>query len=148
MAAPSFSAEYMRVSTGLLGKDISNITPEQLQRYERMLYDFNMGYYRADTMNPWSSVAFIKEENEYYHPLSFEETGKRYGFNKLHEVIPMDAYLKLPAYMVDDFISGITKGKEQRFKVDKAQNPEDGGGNIELKDVAGQLADILKKMNK
>lgn len=114
-----------------------------------MLYDFNMGYYRTETMTPFSSVAYIKEENEFYHPLSFEETGKRYGFNKLHDVIPMETYLKLPAFMVDDFLNGITKGKEQRFKLDKDKAPADGDvPNAEMRNVALQLESILKTMNK
>lgn len=152
MQEPVFSQEYLEVTARLLGKDISNITPEQLVSYESVLYDLNMGFYTTETQTPFSSVGYFKEENEFYHPLSLKETGKRYGFNKLEQMFPIDTFLKLPACMVDDLIEGLTEGKQARAKVDQRLEKESGGGDggvtREEQEAYSHLHKLLSKMMK
>ena len=151
MSAPEFSPEYIRVSHNLLGKDISNLSAEKLERYQRMLYDFNMGHYTAATKTPFSSIAVYKSETRFYHPFSIEETFKRYGFNKLEDIIPMETYLKLPACMIDDVIDGITEGKKNRFEADKraeAELPGDKKQDTEISNLASLLTEVMKQVGK
>lgn len=151
MTTPGFSPEYLRVSINLLGKDIRSLSPDRVDRYERMLYDFNMGHYTAETMTPFSSVLFQKSEYAFYHPLSLHEAMKRYGFNKLEGIIPMDVYLNLPASMIDETIEGITEGKKARFEADKrkeAENPDKETVPSEMSNLAKLLQEVISLTSK
>lgn len=113
--------------------------------YEHMLYDFNMQFYTAATKTPFSGIQYFKEESEFYHPWSIKETMKIFGYNKLHEVMPLDVFVGLPMFMLDDAIDGLTKGRDARFKFDKDNKPKGQTDAPELKDVMKQLEEILTR---
>jgi hypothetical protein len=102
-----------------------------------------MGYYDRSTLKPHSSVAFIEKENEYYHPWSIDAIGHQYGWGKLKDIIPLNDYLNLPAFLVESLVKGITKGDEQRAKADAAAAPPTDGLSKEDR----ELLALAKKLN-
>jgi hypothetical protein len=102
---------------------------------EGILHDFNMGYYDRSQLNPHSSVAFIKKENEFVHPWSINAIGKYYGRAKLKDVIPLHDYLNLPAFLVDDLVLAISEGEAQRSKADADATPPEAGLSKEEKEI-------------
>lgn len=112
---------------------------------EKLLHDFNMGYLTPVTITPHSSVKFIEQENVFQHPWSIKNIGRNYGYGKLKEIIPLNEYLTLPAFLVDDLVEGITLGSEQRMKKDKDNAPpepqltKEEKAQVELMKKAGLL---------
>lgn len=107
------------------------------------MHDINLGYIDPAEMRPHSPIAFHKESNEYYHPWSIESIGEHYGYGKLHEVIPLNDYLTLPANLVDRLIKGILKGKDRRIKETPPPKQEDGISKEE-KEAMAFLAQMSK----
>lgn len=105
-----------------------------------------MGYCQLGELTPHSSVLFHKEENEYGHPWSVDSLGYRYGFGKLHDIIPFSEYLKLPCHLVDNLMAGISKGMKDRDALDKETNPPPEGGNGLSKEEK-ELMELVKKLN-
>lgn len=85
-----------------------------------------MGYYTLTDRNPWSSVGVFEKENEYMHEYSLEEIGKRYTFLKLDEFMTLDDYLNKPAFIIDDLLKGMQKGKEERYKLEEEYRKQQG----------------------
>lgn len=106
-----------------------------------MLHDFNMGYYNRSTMTPHSSVAFIKMENGFIHPWSIKHIGNQYGYGKMKELIPLKDYLTLPAFLVDDLVSGITEGEALRAKQDAPKQD-----NTALSKEDRELLELARKV--
>jgi hypothetical protein len=107
-----------------------------------MLHDLNMNHYTPATMDPFSSVAYIPEENDFYHEWSIKSVAKKYGFYKIHEIMPLRDYMEMPMFLIDDLISGVTEGRSQRDKVD---NPPDSG-NSKLPKVGESNKDLMEIM--
>lgn len=109
----AWTPESRSFTKHLLGsKPHSN--PDTQQLHDEILYDFDMGYYTPMEVDPFTSTAYHAVENEFYHPFSFEEIGRKYGLNKLEEFISLEAYLRMPAAFVDPILAGVVKGKIQR----------------------------------
>lgn len=125
----------------LFGLSIKNAREESLDFQESILHDFNMGYYHPSKMTPHSSVAFIEKENEFAHPWSIENIGRNYGYAKLKDIIPLNDYLTLPAFLVDDLVAGLVKGETQRAKADAAAAPPEGQVSKEDR----ELLELAKK---
>jgi len=90
---------------------------------EQLMHDFNMGYLTPATMTPHSSVLFIDKENAFQHPWSIKNVGRQYGYARLKEIIPLNDYLTLPAFLVEDLVEGISAGSEQRTKKELESTP-------------------------
>ena len=115
---------YRGITRNLAGKSTKGISPEKVERYEYMLHDINMGYVKKpNERKPHDSVKFFKAENQYNHPLSIYQVFKRYGYNNLSDLMPLDVYLTLPASIVDDALDGLASGKTTRMKHDSARTP-------------------------
>jgi len=119
-----FSAVYRTVTAGLLGKDTSEVDPDSMLFNERMMYHFNMGYSTPNGRNPFSSVAYYEAEHKFFHPWSHNSNAKRYGYNKLKEILPLRDYLELPIHIVDEYIDGLVEGETARFEAEKARDKE------------------------
>lgn len=103
-----------------------------------MLHDFNMGYYTRRGMTPHSSVAFIEKENEFEHPWSIKRIGHQFGYAKLKELISLKDYLTLPAFLVDDLVSGLNQGEMKRAKEDAPKTTDHGGLSKEDRELLAE----------
>lgn len=126
--------------SGLLGIQLKGSDPDALAFQDSILHDFNMGYYNRSTMSPHSSVAFIKMENGFIHPWSIKNVGHQFGYGKMKELIPLRDYLTLPAFLVEDLLTGITDGESLRSKQDKPK--EDPGLSKEDR----EMLELAKKI--
>jgi len=122
---------------------MKDVTPEAMSFNESMLHDLNMNYYTPATMDPFSSVLYIPEENEFYHEWSIKSVAKKYGFYKLHEIMPLRDYMEMPMFMIDDLITGVGEGRSQR---DKQDNPPESNGNTKMPKVGDTNKDVLEVM--
>lgn len=95
--------------------------PESLYFNERMLYDFNMGYYSPKTQNPFSSVGWFKEENEYFHPYSLSLAGETYGYHKLQELMPIKDFFEMPNVIVEEILDSVSRGLKKREDAEAAK---------------------------
>lgn len=110
---------------------------------ESMLHDLNMNHYTPATMDPFSSVAYIPEENNFWHEWSIKAVAKKYGFYKLHEIIPLKDYMEMPMFLIDDLITGVTEGRSERDKID---NPPESNNPNGLPKVTESNKDLLAIM--
>lgn len=92
--------------------------PEALYFNELMLVDFNMGYYDQKSKDPFSSVGWFKEENEYFHPWSLAMSLETYGYHKLHEILPLKDYLEMPNVIVEEILESVSRGLSKRERAD------------------------------
>jgi hypothetical protein len=134
---------FNQVNNALLGKSTKDVTPEAMVFNESMLHDLNMNHYTPATMDPFSSVAYIPEENNFYHEWSIKAVAKKYGFYKLHEILPLRDYMEMPMFLIDDLITGVTEGRSERDKID---NPPDASGNHKLPKVGDSNKDLMEIM--
>jgi hypothetical protein len=125
---------------------MSEVTPEAMSFNESMLHDLNMNYYTPATMDPFSSVAYIPGENEFYHEWSFKSVGKRYGYNKLHEILPLRDYMEMPMCMLDDLLTGVTEGRVQRDTFDNPPDPSGKSKMPNMKDSNNDLKEIMRQL--
>jgi hypothetical protein len=123
-----------------LGKPLQG-TLEKQEFDQQFLHDFNMGYLTPATMTPHSSVRFIEEENKFTHPWSIKHIGQQYGYARLKDIIPLQEYLNLPAYFVEDLIEGIVTGSDRRARQEAERQPEGGQPTKEQREVE----QLLKK---
>jgi hypothetical protein len=136
---------FNQVNNQLLGKSTKGLTPEAMIFNESMLHDLNMNYYTPANMDPFSSVAYIPVEHEFTHEWSIKAVAKKYGFYKLHEIMPLRDYMEMPMFLIDDLIQGVGEGRSQRDKID---NPPDADGNKPPKvgDTNKDLMEIMRQL--
>lgn len=125
----------------MLGKSTKEMLPETLYFNERMLYDFNMEYYTPKNQDPFSSVGWFKEENEYFHPLSLSMSGETYGYHKLHEIMPIKDFFEMPNVMVEEILDSVSRGLKKREEAEaaKAKAKEDKNPDNIEKQLGAEL---------
>lgn len=139
----------MSISRLLIGQQFQDdlYAPTGLQ--ESQLHDFDMGYYTLNDKDPFRSIKWIEQENTFTHQYSLEEIGRVYAFNKLQEYIPLDLYLNLPNIVVDDLITGLVNGRNERYEFDEAERKKHQKDNAsekeESSDALMQRVDRLEK---
>lgn len=110
---------------GLAGKDMSELSPDQLILFKDMLYNINMGYSDPTKLRPGDSIATNSSETGYLHPWSFESIMETYEYHKLHEFMSVKDYLEMPSFMVDRIIKGRSKGRVKRRDDDARRKKEE-----------------------
>lgn len=125
---------------GLVGKDISSLDGDTLLFNESMLFDFNMGYYNARTLEPFSSAEYRKESNDYYHPWSIRESGRFYGLNRLKDTISLKDFMTFPNCHLTELLEGVSTGETERHEMDQAQETRGGQSKLASLDPALKLA--------
>jgi len=132
----------------VLGKDLRGVSADSMLLNERMLYHLNMGYYGIARRSPFASVAYYEAEHNFYHPWSWKSSGKRYGFNKLSEVLPLKDYMSMPMAMLDELLEAVVEGQIARQKAEEEQE-DDSDSAIRKEQLAMikklGLHELLKK---
>jgi len=113
---------YHTINSRLLGQSLEGVLPESLVFNELMLYQINMGY-SGQKRSPHASVAYTPGEHKFYHPWSWESSGKTFGFNKIKEVMTLEQYMTWPVAMVDALLDGLVEGESTRYKLDNPEKP-------------------------
>lgn len=156
MGGPVFhNTEYKEIIVNLLGKDMSDLPPEEVDLNNSLLYDLNMGYENRKNIHPLQAVRFNRVEAKYVHPWSYENIGEQFGELKLHEFIPLRDYLELPANAVDRVIKGVIKGRESRRVADeearreaaRRQKEQQSTANVHSADMDPVTAEMIRQLN-
>lgn len=136
----------MTLSRLLVGQPFfqDKYAPTGLQ--ESQLHDFDMGYYTLTEKDPFRSINWIPEENAFTHQYSLEEIGRVYAFNKLQDYIPLELYLTLPNVIVDDLITGLVNGRNERHEYDEAERKK--RQKEEPSKTEDDLNELLKRVDK
>lgn len=108
----------------MLGKDFSDLTPEEQLLNKLLLHDINMGYESISKIRSGQTIRFNETEARFIHPWSHENLGYQYEFNKLKDFISWKDYISLPAHAVDRQITGMMRGRVEREEAEKKAREE------------------------
>lgn len=135
---------YLNINHRMLGMPPdSNPVRQQLQ--EGILNDINMGYYAPNEIKPHSPVLYHAKESKYIHPLSLVQSTRKYAYSKLQNVLPLELYLNLPYFMIDDLLEGLRIGSEER-QLDDDRHKAAAGKSKEEREAEQMEKDAMNLM--
>lgn len=131
----------------VVGIDTSHINAERMIFNRRAMYQIYMGYLDPSSTSLHRSIKYVPEEHAYEHPLSFMSTARHYALHQLKDLMPLEFYYNNPVEMVDEIVSGLTIGMEDRKEAEEEAKRQALLKEELAKQEAGTLMNSLHEQN-